>query len=493
MKKVIKSSLVGLLLIGILSIGVIYFFPDVLYSSAFGQRLLMKMEGDQVAEFYFKDSQKTKDTIYMKGVIYDNTLNDIKKILNNNPEITTLVMEDVPGSINDEINLLASREIRKRHINTYLPENGMVASGGTDMFLAGKKRQVHPTAKLGVHSWSGGDKAALDYPKDDDAHKPYLDYYKEMQIPVDFYWYTLEEAPANEMHWMTTKEIEHYQIVTHKVPELLRLQKTLSSDAFAGRGTGENQKAQKLITSYFEAIGLEKFNNSYSSKFVFKDQDTKNKSEGTNIIGYIKGKKHSDEYIVIGAHYDHLGIKNDTIYNGADDNASGTAALLVLAKHFKTHQPEHSIIFAAFDAEELGLHGSKYFIEQPPVPIKAIKLDFNFDMISRNPKNEIYVVGTFPYPHFKPAIDRVTKTSPLTVSFGHDDPEDKTKDYWMFSSDNGPFHRKGIPNITFSEEDHPDYHKYTDDFEKINPEYYQNVVNLIQKSIEQIDQNFPSK
>ncbi len=96
MKKVIKNSLVGLLLIGILSIGVIYFFPDVLYSSAFGQRLLMKLEGDQVAEFYYKDNQKTKDTIYMKGVIYDNTLSDIKEILNNNPEITTLVMEDVP-------------------------------------------------------------------------------------------------------------------------------------------------------------------------------------------------------------------------------------------------------------------------------------------------------------------------------------------------------------------------------------------------------------
>ncbi len=493
MKKVINSSLVGLLLIGVLSMSVIYFFPDVLYSSAFGQRLLMKMEGDQVAEFYFKDSQKTKDTMYMKGVIYDNTLNDIKKILNNNPEITTLVMEDVPGSINDEINLLASREIRKRNINTYLPENGIVASGGTDMFLAGKKRHVHPTAKLGVHSWSGGDKEALDYPKDDEVHKPYLDYYKEMQIPTDFYWYTLEEAPANEMHWMTINEIEHYQIITHKIPELLGLQKTLSSGAFTGRGTGKNQKAQKLITSYFATIGLEKFNNNYSSKFVFKDQDTKNESEGTNIIGHIKGKSHPNKYIVISAHYDHLGIKNDTIYNGADDNASGTSALLVLAKHFKKQQPEHSMIFAAFDAEELGLQGSKYFVEQPRVPLKAIKLNFNFDMISRNTKNEIYVVGTFAYPHFKPIIDQVAKKSPLTVSFGNDDPKDRAKDNWMFSSDNGPFHKKGIPNITFSEEDHPDYHKYTDDFENINPEFYQNVVALIQLTIKGIDENFPKK
>lgn len=493
MKKIIKRGSIGLLVFVIIAGSIIFFFPQVLYISALGQKILMKSEGGQVAEFYFKDGQKTKDTLYMKGVIYNNTLDDIQRVFNNNPEITTLVMEEVPGSINDHINLLASIEIRKRNINTYLPENGMVASGGTDMFLAGKKRQVHPTAKLGVHSWSDGEKGGDEYPKNHAEHAKYLDYYKEMQIPVSFYWYTLKEAPADSIHWMTPKEIQQYQIVTDEVSELLSLQKTLSSDAFAGRGTGENQKAQKLITTYFDTIGLEKFKNSYSSEFTFTDERTKKSSVGTNIIGYIKGKKYPNKYIVIGAHYDHLGIVNDTIYNGADDNASGTAALLVLAKHFSKQQPAHSIIFAAFDAEELGLHGSKHFVDHPPVRLKDIKLDFNFDMISRNPKNEIYVVGTHPYPQFKPLIDVLRKESSLKVSYGHDDPKDKTKDYWMFSSDNGPFHYKGIPNITFSEEDHPSYHKPTDDFVNINPVFYQNVVKLIQKTIENIDQNFPNK
>ena len=200
-----------------------------------------------------------------------------------------------------------------------------------------------------------------------------------------------------------------------------------------------------------------------------------------------------NEYIIIGAHYDHLGIVNDTIYNGADDNASGTAALLTLAKHFVTHQPEHSIVFAAFDAEELGLHGSRHFVDHSPMPLAAIKLNFNFDMISRNPKNEIYVVGTHPYPQFKPLVSVIAKTSPLKVSYGHDDLKDTTKEYWMYSSDNAPFHKKGIPNITFSEEDHPGYHKPTDDFEYVNPEFYRNVVQLIQKTITHIDQNFPNK
>jgi len=87
----------------------------------------------------------------------------------------------------------------------------------------------------------------------------------------------------------------------------------------------------------------------------------------------------------------------------------------------------------------------------------------------------------------------MAKTSPLKVSYGHDDPNDKTKDYWMFSSDNGPFHQNGIPNITFSEEDHPGYHNHTDDFEYIHPMFYENVVKLIQNTIEHIDQNFPNK
>ena len=193
----------------------------------------------------------------------------------------------------------------------------------------------------------------------------------------------------------------------------------------------------------------------------------------------------------MGAHYDHLGIKDGVIFNGADDNASGTSALLVLSKYFSKNPPNHSIIFAAFDAEEIGLHGSKYFVKSPPIPLSNIILDINFDMISRNPNNEIYVVGTYHYPQFKELIANTAQEMPLMVSYGHDDPNDRTKDNWMESSDNGPFFKKGIPNITFSEEDHPDYHKSTDDFEFINPVFYQNVLLFVQKSIAKIDNNFP--
>lgn len=190
-----------------------FLIPEILFGTGWGQKLILNFEGDEVTTFYFMEGQDAADTLYMRGVIYHHTLRDIRKVFVENPQITTLVMVEVPGSFDDEINLLASKEIRKRNINTYLPDSGMVASGGTDMFLAGKKRGVHETANLGVHSWSGGDLAALDYPRDHEAHRKYLDYYVEMDIPTDFYWYTLEAAPADSIHWMTPSEIRKYNVV----------------------------------------------------------------------------------------------------------------------------------------------------------------------------------------------------------------------------------------------------------------------------------------
>lgn len=175
------------------------------------QKAMLEDEGEQAANFYFKGDPKT---LYMKGVIYGNTLKDIKRVLDNNPQVTKLVMVEVPGSIDDEINLLASREIRNRGITTHIPKGGWVASGGTDMFLAGAKRTIDNGARLGVHSWGDGEFKALDFAKDDPIHQSYLDYYQEMQIPTEFYWYTLDAAPVDNMHWMTPAEIKRYKVLT---------------------------------------------------------------------------------------------------------------------------------------------------------------------------------------------------------------------------------------------------------------------------------------
>ena len=462
--------------------------PYVIFGTTTGQQLLLWLEDEQAATFYFKDDSKSHQTVYMKGVIYGNTLDDIQELFEQYPSIKTIVMENVPGSIDDEVNLLASKEIRKHGIATYIPADGVVASGGTDMFLAGIKRSIGEGAKLGVHSWADASKTAREYGKSEQVHQPYLKYYREMNIPEEFYWYTLDAAPAEDIHWMTPEEIKQYQVLTEAIDSqaMLANLEMLSADDMAGRGTGNNQEAQKLIVSTFKKLKLTPFFDDYKQPFLFVDDDDK-KRLGSNIVGYIKGRLKPEQYLVIGAHYDHMGVVDGKVFNGADDNASGTAAMLALAEYFSTFPPLHSIIFIAYDAEELGLHGSKHFVEYSPIVLDKIKLKFNFDMIGRNINNEIFIVGTHQYPQFKPWLQQSAKNSLLKVSYGHDIPDDPSKDYWMESSDNAPYFAKNIPNITFSEEDHPDYHQATDDFSRIDQQYYQNVVKLILRSVKLID------
>ena len=271
--------------------------------------------------------------------------------------------------------------------------------------------------------------------------------------------------------------------------ELLTITKVLASDTFAGRGTGDNSLAQDYIINYFKKHQIKAFHTDYKQPFTFIDDHNKTRP-GTNIIGYIKGKKYPHKYIVLSAHYDHLGIIDGAIFNGADDNASGTAAIMVLAKYFANNPPDHSIIFAAFDAEELGLHGAIAFMKTAPVATTDLILNVNLDMISRNDHNEIYVAGTYAFPELKPFIEKAAQDAPVKVSYGHDDPHDKKQDYWMNSTDNVPFTENGIPNVYFGEEDHPDYHQTTDDFENIHPIYFKNVVNVIFKSVLALDQHF---
>ncbi|MDN5203149.1 M28 family peptidase [Fulvivirgaceae bacterium BMA10] len=274
--------------------------------------------------------------------------------------------------------------------------------------------------------------------------------------------------------------------------ELLENFRILSSDEYGGRGTGQpgNKKARKFLVKKFKEAGLTPFGKSYLQPFDFIYKKTSEHLEGANVIGQIKGKKYPDKYIVIGAHYDHLGIQNGAIFNGADDNTSGTCALLALSQYFRQHTPDHSIIIAAFDAEEKGLIGSKHFVDNPPVPLEQMILNITMDMISRNIHHEIYIAGTYHYPFLKAPLEKAIKKSHLKVSFGHDVPDDKEKDDWTYSSDNAPFHIKNIPFAAFEVEDHPDYHKATDEFKHIEPAFYLEVVGLIINAVVQLDHDF---
>ena len=253
---------------------------------------------------------------------------------------------------------------------------------------------------------------------------------------------------------------------------LVRHVGVLSADSMVGRGTDSEgaAKARRYIVPFFRDAGLQMFGSSYQHPFTYGAQTEP--TLGVNVVGWLPGTELPSRAIVISAHYDHLGSRNGRIYNGADDNASGTAALLEIARHFSRHPPRHTLIFVAFDAEEVGLRGARAFVATPPVPRDSIALVINMDMVSRNAAGELYAAGAYHTPALEPILQRVAAVAPVTLKLGHDRPGLPPGADWTQSSDHGPFHGAGIPFVYFGVEDHPDYHQPTDDFERIEPAFF---------------------
>ncbi len=206
---------------------------------------------------------------------------------------------------------------------------------------------------------------------------------------------------------------------------------------------------------------------------------------GVNLVGIVRGTKYPDRYIVVSAHYDHLGIKDGRVYNGADDNASGSAAILAIAEWAVTHPPLNSIIFAWFDGEEEGMVGSTEFVRRSPVPLDRIAANVNVDMVSHNWKGELFAAGARRYPVMQPLLDSVQTLGLITLKQGHDG--DIPTDDWTYRSDQAPFHARGIPYIHFGNEEHADYHAPTDTFEHIYPGFFYRSARTIADFVRLLD------
>ncbi|MCB4799054.1 M28 family peptidase [Neotamlana laminarinivorans] len=267
--------------------------------------------------------------------------------------------------------------------------------------------------------------------------------------------------------------------------ETLKHLQTLSSDAFEGRRTGTKGalKAEKYIINQFYTHGVKPLTKKYTQPFSFNKGNIYYNAK--NIIGFIEGTSYKKKYVIISAHYDHEGIKRGKIYNGADDNASGVAALFSLAEYFKNNRPKHSVILAAFDAEELSLQGSKYFVNNTNIPKENIMVNLNLDMISRSDKKELFAVGTQTNTRLKQIVRQFKNTDDFKLVIGHDG-YDKLEN-WTYASDHANFHRKNIPFIYFGVEDHEDYHEPTDDYENIHPSFYISAIKAIINVFEDID------
>lgn len=277
--------------------------------------------------------------------------------------------------------------------------------------------------------------------------------------------------------------VQQKQVIldTEQLIEDLRV---ISSDEMEGRraGTEGNRKAREYLVQRFEEEGAQPFQNSYKHKFTFTNRSGEEMT-GVNVIGEVQGK--SDSVIVITAHYDHLGIRDSLIYNGADDDASGTAALLAYIDYFSQIQPNHSLVFAAFDAEEMGLQGARAFVEDS-VFMERVVMNINLDMISQSDKNELYASGTYHHPELKPVLENI-ETGEVKLLFGHDRP-DQGYDDWTNASDHAAFHSKRKKFIYFGVEDHEHYHQHTDEFETIPQEFYKSSVRTILNAILAFDE-----
>ena len=268
----------------------------------------------------------------------------------------------------------------------------------------------------------------------------------------------------------------------------------LTSDKNAGRipGGKENKRVVKYIIKEFKKIGLVAFDKGYKQKFeatLRVDKDVKEKPivKTCNVIGFLEGNdpELKKEYIVLGAHYDHLGLggptaksdKRNVVYNGADENASGTSDLLEIAEKLSFHKKElkRSVIFIAFGAEEQGLLGSKYFVEHPSVPLSQIKLMINMDMVGRlNAEKQVYMggAGTFPGGEvFMATLGKSLGLNPV-VHAGS-----------VGGSDHVSFYKKGISVMGMHTGAHAQYHTPEDTLELINLEGEKQVGEYIYQTI----------
>ena len=267
----------------------------------------------------------------------------------------------------------------------------------------------------------------------------------------------------------------------------------LAHDSMAGRAamTPENAKARAWIVSEVRRIGLEPVAGSFEHPFVMPRRNRPDSVTGANVLGMLLGTENPERVVVVSAHFDHVGTRDGQIFNGADDNASGTAAVLQLAAYFKAHPPRHSMVFALWDAEEVGLLGARAFIASPPIPLARIGANVNLDMVSRSDVNTLWAAGATPYPQLRPLLEAVARIAPVTLKLGYD--SGGGRDDWTNQSDQGAFHAVGIPFVYFGVEDHPDYHQPTDTPERVTQGFYYNAVRTIAAFVARLDAELPAR
>ena len=271
-----------------------------------------------------------------------------------------------------------------------------------------------------------------------------------------------------------------------------------ASDEFEGRNTGEpgQKKAVKYLKDFYVSQGItsplggDDYYQEVPSEYLSNNRRGIILKDSENVLAYIKGSEKPEEIIVISAHLDHEGVKNGEIYNGADDDGSGTVAILEIAEAFKQAAdagkgPKRSILFLHVTGEEKGLLGSKYYSENPIFPLANTVTNLNMDMIGRvddhhkgNP-NYIYLIGadklSTELHNVSEAMNK--KYTNINLDYKYNDDNDPNRFYYR--SDHYNFAKHNIPVIFYFNGTHDDYHRPTDTPDKINYEMLEKRTRLV--------------
>ena len=268
-----------------------------------------------------------------------------------------------------------------------------------------------------------------------------------------------------------------------------------ASDALEGRGTGTagNDSAAAFAARRYNMLGLRALSPGYLQSFEARPAGhtgTTARLQTQNVVAYLPGSDATlrGQSIVIGAHIDHLGRSStsaldpdarDAIRNGADDNASGSAAVLELARIFRANPTRRSLIFVNFSGEELGLLGSQYFVDHAPLPVDSMVAMLNFDMIGRMRGDTLIVYGTGTAAEMPALLDSANAPLRLTLRRVPDG---------FGPSDHSSFYARNMPVLHFFTNTHDDYHRATDDVVKINAAGTAKVVTLAERVVREIDE-----
>lgn len=270
-----------------------------------------------------------------------------------------------------------------------------------------------------------------------------------------------------------------------KAEDLKKNLYVIASDEMEGRDTGSpgQKRAGEYMVNYYKGLGISypKALGSYYQKVpadFMKKRGGGNLPDSENILAFIEGSEKPEEIVVISGHYDHVGTRNGVVYNGADDDGSGTVAVMEIAKAFQAAKkagngPKRSILFLHVTGEEHGLFGSEFYTDNPVFPLTNTVVDLNIDMIGRDdPENRgkqyVYVIGSEMLSSQLKVINEAAnkKTNNLELNYKYDDPNDTERLYYR--SDHYNFAKNNVPVAFFFDGIHEDYHKPTDDVEKID-------------------------